>query len=109
MGGFVSCLGNRHGDVLRGRVESLDSGSESLDLTPVTGDSGGNSGARGGTPFRRRLREVIRGPAMTAGEFVTAILCLPSSRNFFRDRSCVHSLEAGDLYLEPWVTALFTP
>ena len=29
MGGFVSCLGNRHGDVLRGRVESLDSGSES--------------------------------------------------------------------------------
>ena len=35
-------------------------------------------------------------------------ICLPQEI-LFRDRCCVHSLEAGDMYLEPWVTALFTP
>ena len=88
----------------------LDSGSESLDLTPVTGESGGNAGARGGTPFRGRLREVIRGTGMTEQGSLSwqYYICLPQEI-LFRDWSCVHSLEAGDMYLEPWVTALFTP
>ena len=64
----------------------LDSGSESLDLTPVTGESGGNAQS----PEAQRSHQ--RDWNDRAGEFVMAILRLPSSGSFVqRQKLCTQS------------------